>query len=137
MERCGTKGLDKLKQNVIKGKLLCLLIGILRNRQQRLVLNGQFSSWTNVNSLNFGIFIFYVNGYPNVLQSNQKIFADEIFCRTTYHHKHYLLAEKKLPNQIHHWTLMTISFTRFNPKALCFAFRFRIKFGWICLMHLK
>ena len=31
----------KLKQNGIKDKLLCLLIDFLKNRQQRVVLNGQ------------------------------------------------------------------------------------------------
>ena len=40
----------KLKQNGTKDKLLCLLIGFLKNCQQREVLNGQFSSWTKVNA---------------------------------------------------------------------------------------
>ena len=35
----------KLKQNGIKDQLLCLLIGFLKNGPQRVVLNGQFSSW--------------------------------------------------------------------------------------------
>ena len=40
----------KLKQNGIKDKLLCILINVLKNPQQRVVLNGQFSSWTKVNA---------------------------------------------------------------------------------------
>ena len=40
----------KLQQNEIKGKLLCLLIDFLDNRQQRVVLNGQSSSWAKVNA---------------------------------------------------------------------------------------
>ena len=36
----------KLKQNRIKDKLLCLLIDFLENRQQKVLLNGQISSWT-------------------------------------------------------------------------------------------
>ena len=40
----------KLKQNGIKDKLLFLLIDFLKNRQQRVVLNGQYSSWTKVNA---------------------------------------------------------------------------------------
>ena len=40
----------KLKQNGVKDKLLCILINVLKNRQQRVVLNGQFSSWTKVNA---------------------------------------------------------------------------------------
>ena len=40
----------KLKQNGIKDKLLCLLMDFLKKCQERVVLNGQFSSWTNANS---------------------------------------------------------------------------------------
>ena len=40
----------KLKQNEIKDKLLCILIDFLENHQQKVVLNGQFSSWTKVNA---------------------------------------------------------------------------------------
>ena len=40
----------KLKQNGIKDKLLCLLIDFLKSRQQRVVLNGQFSSWAKDNA---------------------------------------------------------------------------------------
>ena len=39
----------KLKQNGIKDKL-CLLIDFLKNHQQRVVLNGHFSSWAKVNA---------------------------------------------------------------------------------------
>ena len=40
----------KLKQNRIKYRLVCLLIDFWKNHQQRVVLNGQFSSWTKVNA---------------------------------------------------------------------------------------
>ena len=40
----------KFKQNSIKNKLLCLLMDFLKNRQQKVVLNGQFSSRTKVNA---------------------------------------------------------------------------------------
>ena len=40
----------KLKQNPIKDMLLFLLIDLLKNRQQRVVLNGLFSSCTKVNA---------------------------------------------------------------------------------------
>ena len=39
----------KLKQNEIKDKLLCILIDFLKNCQQIVVLNGQFSSWKKMN----------------------------------------------------------------------------------------
>ena len=40
----------KLEQNGISGKLLKLLHDVLANRKQRVVLNGQLSSWVNVES---------------------------------------------------------------------------------------
>ena len=40
----------KLKHKGIKEKLLCLLINFLKNHQQRIILKGQFSSWTKVNA---------------------------------------------------------------------------------------
>ena len=40
----------KLKQNGIKDKLLGLLTDFMKNRQQRVILNGQFSSWTKENA---------------------------------------------------------------------------------------
>ena len=74
----------KLKQNGIKDKLLCLLIDLLKNCQQRLVLNGQSPSRTKVNAgvpqesiLGPLLFLIYINGFPNSLQSNPKFFADD------------------------------------------------------------
>ena len=40
----------KLKQNGISGNLLNLLPNFLLNRKQRVVLNGQTSSWADVNA---------------------------------------------------------------------------------------
>ena len=74
----------KLKQNGIKEKLLCLLIDLLKNQQQRVVLNGQSSSWGKVNAgvpqgsiLGPLLFLIYINDLPNGLQSNPKLFADD------------------------------------------------------------
>ena len=73
-----------VKQNRIKDNLLCLLIDFLKNRQQRVVLNGQFSSWTKVNAgipqgsiLGPLLVLIYINDLPNGLQSNPKLFADD------------------------------------------------------------
>ena len=40
----------KLKQNGISGKLLSVLFDFLKDRKQRVTLNGQVSSWTGVNA---------------------------------------------------------------------------------------
>ena len=40
----------KSKQNGISGKLPNLIKDFLKNRKQRVVLNGQFSSWTDVDT---------------------------------------------------------------------------------------
>ena len=73
----------KLKQNGIKDKLLCVLIDFLKNRQQRVVLYGQFSSWTKVNAgvpqgsiLGPLLFLIYINYFPSGLLSNPKHFAE-------------------------------------------------------------
>ena len=71
----------KLKQNGIKDKLLCLLLDFLKNRQQRVVLNDQSSSWTKGNAvvpqgsiLGPLLVLIYINDLPNGLQSNPKLF---------------------------------------------------------------
>ena len=46
----------KLKQNGISNDLLNILSDFLRNRKQRVTLNGQSSSWTNVNA---GVHYFF------------------------------------------------------------------------------
>ena len=58
----------KVKQNGISGKLLDLLSNFLRNRKQRVLLNGQTSSWADVNAevlqgsiLGQPLFLIYIN----------------------------------------------------------------------------
>ena len=42
--------LEKNEKNVISGKLLLILKYFLKSRKQRVVLNGQHSSWRDVNA---------------------------------------------------------------------------------------
>ena len=74
----------KLKQNGISGNLLNLLSNFLRNRKQRVVLNGQTFSWTDVNAgvsqgsiLGPLLFLIYVNDLADGLSSNAKLFAND------------------------------------------------------------
>ena len=74
----------KLKQNSISGKLLNLIIDFFSNRNQRLVLNGKYSSWTNVEAgvpqgsiLGPLFFLIYFNHLSDNLITNPKLFADD------------------------------------------------------------
>ena len=74
----------KLKTYGIDGKLLKLLENYLTDRQQRVVLNGQTSSWQNIYAgvpqgsvLGPLLFLIYINDLPAGLTSMCKIFADD------------------------------------------------------------
>ena len=71
----------KLQENGISEKLL-LLKDFLKSRKQRVVLNGQHSSWKDVNAgvpqgsiLGRLVFLVYINGLTNGLKFNPKLFA--------------------------------------------------------------
>ena len=66
------------------------VIDFLKNRQQRVVLNCQLSSWTMVNAqvsqgsiLRPLLILIYINDLPNGLQSNAKLFADDTSLSST------------------------------------------------------
>ena len=76
--------LYKLKQNSISGNLLETLTDFLKDRKQRVVLNGQNSSWANVEAgvpqgsvLSPLLFLIYINDLPDNLSTNLKLFADD------------------------------------------------------------
>ena len=79
----------KLKQNGISGKLLDILKDFLDNRTQRVILNGQYSSWAKVEAgvpqgsiLGPLLFLIYINDLSDNLASKPKLFADStsLFC---------------------------------------------------------
>ena len=76
--------LYKLKQNGISGNLVETLTDFLKDQKQRVVLNGQNSSWTNVEAgvpqgsiLGLLLFLIYINDLPDNLSTNVKLFADD------------------------------------------------------------
>ena len=76
--------LIKLKQNGISGNLLNVIIDFLYQRKQRVVLNGQHSSWTNVQAgvpqrsiLGPLFFLIYINDLSDGLTLSTKLFADD------------------------------------------------------------
>ena len=61
-----------------------MLNDFLTNRKQRVVLNGQCSSWVDIRAggpqgsiLGPLLFLIYVNDLPNGLKSECKLFADD------------------------------------------------------------
>ena len=74
----------KLTQNGISGNLLNLLCDFLNERKQRVILNGQFSTWKNVSTgvpqgsiLGPLLFLIYINDMTEGLSTNAKLFADD------------------------------------------------------------
>ena len=74
----------ELKLNRIAGELLDTLTNFLKERKQRVVLNGQYTTWTNVKAgvpqgSIFGpsLFLIYINDLPENLVSNPKLFAND------------------------------------------------------------
>ena len=76
--------LFKLKQNGKSSNLLNVITDFLYQRKQRVVLNGQHSSWTNVHAgvpqgsiLGPLFFLIYINDFSDGLTPNPKLFADD------------------------------------------------------------
>ena len=87
--------LFKLSQNGISGNLLKLLTDFLKNRKQRLTLNGKTSFWTEVNAgvpqgsiLGPLLFLIHINDLPDGLSSNVKLFADDTSLFSVVHDIH-------------------------------------------------
>ena len=81
-----------MKQNGISGDLLQIVSDFLSNRKQRVVLNGQNPSWTNVHVgvpqgsiLGPLLFLIYINDLPDNLSSNVKLFADDTSLLSVVH----------------------------------------------------
>ena len=85
-ERVWHEGLlFKLRQNGISGELITLIKHFLSSRKQRFVLNGQHSPWADIKAglpqgsiLGPLLFLIYINDLPNGLNSNVKLFADDM-----------------------------------------------------------
>ena len=76
--------MHKLKQKGISGKLSDIITNFLDFRKQRVVLNGQYSSWTSIEAgvrqgsiLGPLLFFIYINDLSDDLTTNVKLFADD------------------------------------------------------------
>ena len=85
-EKVWHKGLTfKLKQTGITDNLLTTLSDFLKLRKQRWVLNGQLSSWSNIETslpqgsvLGALLFLIYINDLSDGLTTNVRLFADDV-----------------------------------------------------------
>ena len=113
----------KLKQNGISGKLLSVLSDFLKDRKQRVTLNGQVYLWTGVNAgvpqgsiLGPLLFLVYINDLADSLSSNVKLFADDITIFSVIHNLKVITTKvnvtigliRKLQNILPRLALMTI-----------------------------
>ena len=114
----------KLKQNGISGALLNILTDFLSNRKQRVVLNGQVSTWTTINAgvpqgsiLGPLLFLIYDNDLSDNLSSNVKLFADDTSLFSVIHDFNISAGElnedlKKISEWALQWEMI------FNPDAI-------------------
>ena len=110
--------LYKLKSVGISGDLFNLLENYLSGRLQRVVLNGQTSSWRPVlagvrqgSILGPLLFLVYINDLPNGLKSNAKLFADDTSLFT-------IVKDKQESADVLNKDLSLISKWAFNWKML-------------------
>ena len=110
--------LYKLKSMGISGDLFNLLENYLSVRLQRVVLNGQTSSWRPVlagvpqgSILGPLLFLVYINDLPNKLKSNTELFADDTSLFT-------IVKDKQESADVLNNDLSLISKWAFNWKML-------------------
>ena len=102
----------KLKQNGISGKILNIIKDFLDSRKQRVVLNGQYSSWVNITArvpqgsiLGSLFFVIYINDLSKTLSSNHKLLADDMSLFSLVHNLNTSLNNlNKDLKKINDWT---------------------------------
>ena len=114
----------KLNQYEILENLLCLIKCLLINHKQRVVVNVQTSSWTNIlagvpqrSILGPLCFFIYINDPSDDLSSNPKLFADDTSLFSVVHDKNTSAKElnndlRKISNWAYQWKMS------FNPDPL-------------------
>ena len=95
----------KLNQYGISENLLRLIKCFLKNRKQKVALNGQTSSWTNVlagvpqgSILSPLFFLIYINDVSDDFSSNPKLFVDDAFIFSVIRDKN--TSSKELNNDL-------------------------------------
>ena len=123
----------KLKSYGVDGGLSKLMENYFTGRQQRVVLNGQTSSWKNIlagvpqgSVLGPILFLIYINDLPNGIESICKIFADDtsLFSKV----KDATFSDTQLNNDLNKISKWAFQWKMlFNPNAskqaieICFS----------------
>ena len=113
----------KLKCNGINGNLLKFLENYLKNRRQRVVLNGTKSEWKNITAgvpqgsvLGPLLFLVYINDLTDDISCHMRLFADDssLFTRVEGIDETHVKIVKDLQtitNWAHQWKMV------FNPDV--------------------
>ena len=115
--------LHKLKQNPISEKLFDIITDFLNFRKQRVVLNGQYSSWISIEAgvpqgliLGLLLFLIYINDLSNDLTTNVKLFADDTSLFSMVHNMNTSAINlNNYLNKIKNWAIQRKM--NFNPDS--------------------
>lgn len=119
--------LNKLKRYGIQNKTHAWISNFLKCREQRVVVGGEHSTWTNVTSgvpqgtvLGPLLFLIYINDIPDKIRSTVRLFADDCVLYREINNQSDSQELQKDLNELakweHDWQM------HFNPKK-CFVMR--------------
>ena len=130
----------------MSGNLLNLLSNFLKNRKQRVVLNGPTFSWADVNAgvpqasiLGPLLFLIYINDLADGLSSNAKLFADDTSLFSDVHNADTTAKELnndlvKINRWVYKWKMsfnpdpskqaQEVIFSRKTKKRILSSYRF-------------
>ena len=100
------------------------MTNFLKEKKQRVVLNGQYPTWTNVEAgvpqgsiLGPLLFLMYINDLPENLVSNPKLFVDDKSLFSVIRNKHLSAVNlNENLNKINHWDFLWKM--SFNPDPI-------------------
>ena len=130
--------INKVKSIGINVMFLKLITHFLKSRFQRVVLNGQTSSWEPVlagvpqgSVLGLLFFLIYINDLPKNLSSNTKLFADDTSILSTMKNVNLSIDQlnsdlEKISNWAHQWKMSFSPDPKKQAQELIFC-RKRVK----------
>ena len=117
-----------MEKNGFSGKLIDIIANFLNFRKQRVVLNGQYSSWTSIKAgvhqgsiLGPLLLLIYINNLPDDLATNVKLFADDT----------------SLFSVVHNMIMSTINLNNVLNKIRNWAIQWKLNFNPILVNKLR